>query len=92
MWQSSNGSLNAPTIMSIIAVSFIRAPNRMAGEMYGLRLMFSAPPATVTPASPRTIDWAAVMIACKPLPHRRFRVSAGVSCGRPPVIAATRAK
>ena len=39
--------------------------------------MFSAPPATATSASPSMIAWAAVMIACRPLPHRRFSVRAG---------------
>ena len=54
--------------------------------------MFSAPPATVTSASPSMIAWAAVMIACIPLPQSRLRVSAGVSTGRPPFTPATRAR
>ena len=47
--------------------------------------MFSAPPATATSASPSMIVCAAVMIACRPLPHSRLSVSAGVSTGRPPL-------
>ncbi len=35
MWTSSNGSLSAPTIMSIIVVSFMRAPQRIAGDDVG---------------------------------------------------------
>ena len=31
MWQSSNGSDSAPTIMSTIVASFMRAPQRIAG-------------------------------------------------------------
>ena len=92
MWQSSNGSLSAPTIMSISGVSFIRAPQRRTPEMYGLRLMFSAPPASAVSASPSMIVCAAPTIACRPLPHSRFTVTAGVSCGRPPLMAATRAR
>src|SRR5262249_33885503 len=33
---------------------------------------------------------AAETIACRPLPHSRLRVKAGVSTGRPPLTAATR--
>ena len=54
--------------------------------------MFSAPPATAKSASPALIMLAAVTIACSPLPHRRFSVSAGVSCGSPPLTPATRAR
>src|SRR5215204_2606812 len=35
-------------------------------------------------------SWAAETIACSPDPHSRFRVKAGVSTGRPPLIVATR--
>src|SRR5262245_23803498 len=38
------------------------------------------------------IDCAADTMACRPLPHSRFRVSAGVPCSRPPFTAATRAR
>jgi hypothetical protein len=31
MWQSSNGSLKAPTIASSMVASFMRAPQRIAG-------------------------------------------------------------
>ena len=57
-----------------------------------LRLMFSAPPATATSASPSMMAWAAVIMACRPLPQSRLSVSAGVSCGRPPLTPATRAR
>ena len=60
--------------------------------MYGLRLMLSAPPATAASASPSMIVCAAVTMACRPLPHSRFTVTAGASCGSPPLMAATRAK
>src|SRR5260370_18417727 len=36
--------------------------------------------------------WAAETIACRPLPHKRLSVKAGVSTGRPPLMAATRAR
>src|SRR3989442_14120 len=36
--------------------------------------------------------WAAETIACRPLPHKRLSVRAGVSTGRPPLMAATRAR
>src|SRR6266566_2069735 len=36
--------------------------------------------------------WAADTIACRPLPHNRLSVRAGVSTGRPPLMAATRAR
>ena len=49
--------------------------------------MFSAPPPTATSASPSTIVCAAETIACRPLPHRRLSVSAGVSTGSPPFTA-----
>ena len=35
MWQSSNGSVSAPTIMSIMRASFMRAPQRIAGASTG---------------------------------------------------------
>ena len=54
--------------------------------------MHSAPPATAASASPSRIAWAAETIACRPLPHSRLSVSAGVSTGSPPLTAATRAR
>ena len=78
--------------MSTSAVSFMRAPQRREGARYGLRLMLSAPPATAVSASPSMMVCAAVTTACSPLPHSRFTVTAGVACGRPPLMAATRAR
>lgn len=54
--------------------------------------MLSAPPATEASISPSAIIWAAEMIACMALPHRRLKVSAGVSAVKPPWTAATRAR
>src|SRR5271165_1945064 len=54
--------------------------------------MDSAPPATARSQSPRVIAWAADTIACRPLPHSRLRVNAGVPTGKPPVTAATLAR
>src|SRR6266576_1176662 len=36
--------------------------------------------------------WAADTIACRPLPHKRLSVRAGVSLGMQPLIVATRAR
>ncbi len=44
MWMVWNGSCRAPTTMSIILVSPMRAPQRMFRLAEGPRLMFSAPP------------------------------------------------
>src|SRR5882672_11288910 len=41
-------------------------------------------------ASPSATICAAVTTACRPLPHRRFSVTAGTSFGMPPLIAHTR--
>src|ERR1700758_1067357 len=54
--------------------------------------MHSAPPATATWQSPSMIDCEAETMACSPLPHSRFSVSAGVPTSRPPFTAATRAR
>ena len=70
--------------------SCIRWPHRMPGSQYWPRLIDSAPPATAASASPSMMAWAAETIACRPLPHSRFTVNAGVSTGRPPLTAATR--
>src|SRR3972149_1413292 len=53
--------------------------------------MFSAPPATMTDASPHSIQRAAVLIASSPLPQMRFTVYAGTSTGSPAFTAAYRA-
>src|SRR5712691_5608406 len=90
MWQPSNGSVSAPTTASTTAPSPIRWPHRMPGSQYCPRLMDSAPPATATSQSPSLIAWAADTIACRPLPHSRLTVKAGVCTGRPPLTAATR--
>ena len=86
----SNGSVSAPTIMSNILVSPIRAPQRCVSDAYAARLMLSAPPATAASVSPSRMYCDAETIACMPLPHRRFSVSAPVSCGRPPFTQARR--
>src|SRR5215471_12776176 len=70
--------------------SCIRWPQRMLGSQYWPRLIDSAPPATATSQSPSMMACAADTIACRPLPHRRLRVRAGVPTGRPPLTAATR--
>src|SRR6516164_8921363 len=56
MWQTSNGSVSAPTMGSIATPSFIRWPHRMPGSQYGARLIDSAPPATATSQSPSMTD------------------------------------
>ncbi len=66
MWQSSKGSVSAPTIMSTADVSPMRAPQRIAGTPYRPRLITSAPPARATSVSPSMISWAAETIACSP--------------------------
>jgi len=75
---------------SMATVSFIRAPQRMLGSQYGARLINSAPPATATSQSPSMMACEADTMACSPLPHSRFTVSAGVPTSRPPLTAATR--
>ena len=81
MWMLSNGSCSAPSIMSTIAcASPMRAPQRAPCAMYGARLMLSAPPPTAMSVSPSMMVCAADTIACRPEPHSRFSVSAGVSC------------
>ena len=90
MWTVSNGSVSAPTIMSIILESPIRAPQRCVSDAYAARLMLSAPPATAASVSPSRMYCDAETIACMPLPHRRFTVNAPVSCGRPPFTQARR--
>ncbi len=52
--------------------------------------MLSAPPATAASVSPSRMYCEALTIACSPLPQSRFKVSAPVSCGRPPSTQATR--
>src|SRR6266542_4200583 len=90
MWQSSKGSVSAPTVASTTMPSPIRCPQRSAGTQYWPRLMLSAPPATATSASPSMTSWAAETMAWSPEPQSRLRVKAGVSAGRPPLMAATR--
>src|SRR5215467_14095460 len=51
MWQSSNGSVSAPTIASTTTPSCIRWPQRMPGSQYWPRLIDSEPPATATSQS-----------------------------------------
>src|SRR5208337_1202371 len=87
----SNGSCSAASIMSIIALSPIRAPQRMPWAIYGARLMLSAPPPTAMSASPSRMLCAAETIACRPDPHSRLTVSAGASWVTPAPSAATRA-
>jgi hypothetical protein len=74
-----------------LAVAEALAEDACPGSQYCARLMHSAPPATAASASPCSTSWAAETIACRPLPHRRLTVRAGVSTGRPPFTAATRA-
>ncbi len=90
MWITLNGSCSAPTIMSMILASPMRAPQRLVGATYGPRLIDSAPPPIATSVSPSRIDWAADTMACSPLPHSRFTFIAATPSGRPPSIAATR--
>ena len=90
MWHPSHGSDSAPVTTSTATPSPIRCPHRIAGSQYGARLIDSAPPATATAQSPSMIACAADTIACSPLPHNRFTVSAGVPISSPPLIAATR--
>ena len=52
--------------------------------------MLSAPPATAASVSPSRMYCEALTIACRPLPHKRFTVSAPVSTGSPPFTAASR--
>ena len=92
MWIVWNGSCSAPSIMSTSLPSPMRWPKRAAGTVYGARLMLSEPPPIAMSASPSMIVCAADTIACRPEPHRRFTVSAGVCCATPPLIAATRAR
>src|ERR1051326_765432 len=80
----------APTMASTTVALFILWPQRIPPIQYWPRLMHSTPPATATSASPNMIVWAAETIACRPLPHSRFNVSAGVSTEQPPLMAATR--
>src|SRR5271165_105413 len=88
----SNGSCSAASIMSTIAASPIRAPQRTPCARYGARLMLSAPPPIAMSVSPSMMVCAADTIAWRPEPHSRFSVSAGVSFATPAPIAATRAK
>ena len=90
MWMVSNGSVSAPTIMSMSLASPMRAPQRCVTLAYAARLMLSAPPATAASVSPSRMYCDALTIACSPLPQRRFRVSAPVSWGKPPLTQATR--
>ena len=68
----------------------MRWPQRPEGSMYAARLMLSAPPATAVVQSPSRMCCAAETMACKPEPHRRFTVRAGVPTGTPASTAATR--
>ena len=54
--------------------------------------MFSAPPPMATAASPSKMLWLALMMACRPEPHRRLTLKAGVPSAQPPLMAATRDK
>ena len=86
----SNGSVSAPTIMSTILLSPMRAPQRAARLAYGPRLMFSAPPPMATSQSPSRMACAAETMACRPEPHSRLTFIATVSLGQPPLMVATR--
>ena len=77
MWTLSNGSDSAPVKASMAVPSPIRSPQRMPGSQYGARLIDSAPPATATSQSPSMTACEADTMACSPLPHSRFTVSAG---------------
>ena len=48
-----------------------------------MRVMFSAPPAITTSASPLWISREAVLIASRPEPQMRFTFIAGVPTGSP---------
>src|SRR5436190_419740 len=76
---------------STILADPIFEPQRASGIQYGPRLIDSAPPASATSTSPDWIACVADTIACTPVPHRRFTVNAGVSCGIPAFIPTTRA-
>src|SRR5690606_22535191 len=52
--------------------------------------MFSAPPPMAISASPSRMLCAADTMACRPEPHRRFTLKAGVPWAQPPSSAATR--
>ena len=90
MWMLWKGSCSAPIIMSTILVSPMRAPQRMFRLAKGTRLMFSAPPPMATSVSPSKMDWLAFTMACRPEPHRRLTLNAGVPSPQPPLMAATR--
>ena len=45
-----------------------------------------------TSASPSKMLWLAEMMACRPEPHRRLTLKAGVPSAQPPLTAATRDK
>ena len=90
MWHPSHGSESAPVRTSTATPSPIRWPQRMPGSQYGARLIDSAPPATATSQSPSMMACEAETMACSPLPHSLFTVSAGVPTSRPPLTAATR--
>lgn len=90
MWIAWNGSCSAPSIMSTSPASPMREPQRAAGARYGARLMLSAPPPMATSTSPSRMVCAALTTACRPEPHRRLTLNAGVSAGTPPSRAATR--
>ena len=52
IWPVPKGQLSAPSIMSSDFTSPIFCPQRMAGMIYGERLMLSLPPASAMAASP----------------------------------------
>ena len=90
MCMRPKGSDSAPVIMSSMTLSPMRAPQRCAGAMYGARLMLSAPAPTAISASPSMMVCAAETMACRPEPHRRLTLKAGVSLAMPALMAATR--
>ena len=90
MWMFWNGSCSAPTIMSTILLSPMRAPQRILRDAKGARLIVSAPPPMAMSASPNKMLWLALTMACRPEPHKRFTLKAGVPWPQPPPRAATR--
>ena len=88
---SWNGSVSAPWTGSTTGAGPIFEPQRPWVSHIGARLIDSAPPASVTSASPVWIAWQALTSAWTPVPHRRLTVKAGVSFGMPAFMPTTRA-
>jgi hypothetical protein len=72
MWPTPKGSVSAQTMASSILVSPMRAPERIAGDMYTPRDMTSTPPPMAKSASPSRMAWAELTMACCAEPHRRL--------------------